>query len=75
MGNGKFLIVGGFFDGRINVFNIELEKLAFIINDLNESVSAITTDKKENILLVGSKSGELHIYKIFYNLDEINFKL
>ena len=69
LGNGKYLLTAGGFDGRINIFNIELEKLVHIINDLNDTISAICTDNKEQILLVGSKSGELHIYKIV-NLDE-----
>ena len=74
--NWKYLLKGGFWDGRIEFNTLMVEQKEDIINNtiFNNFGSCITImemSKKENYLLSGTKEGSLLSYKI----DKTNIKL
>jgi hypothetical protein len=79
---GKTIIMGGFYDGKIKIKYIGFESLASLSTDenyiefkpFNENsvVLAISIDKTEQYLFIGNSKGNIALYEI--NLEEKNFE-
>jgi len=61
MVNIKFLFIGGFYGGGINIFNVEKEKYVFQLKYTTSPVSAISIDHREEFMICGTLQGEVII--------------
>jgi uncharacterized protein (DUF2344 family) len=79
---GKTIIMGGFYDGKIKIKYISFESLTSFTTDdnyiefkpFNENsvVLAIAIDKREQYLFIGNSKGNVALYEV--NLDKKNFE-
>ena len=77
--NGKSLILGGFYDGKIIVYSIENKKSTAELYPFIEEkpILSIEIDKEENYLFLGNSIGNVCIYHIEQDISKwelINFK-
>ena len=80
VGNNKYMIKGGFWDGRIEINLISSDKddkdnLGYCIHIDEGPVIVMETSKDENILLCGTLYGCLIAFKIEYVSNKTNIQL
>jgi hypothetical protein len=64
--NGKFIIKGGYWDGKFLVFNTESQESIYYATDDDSKVTCL--EVIEHLLLIGTASGRLYVYEI--NIEE-----
>ena len=80
-GNNKFIIKGGFWDGRIeiNVINSDLKEekdsINYSIYTEDGPIIVMTINKEENLLLCGTLYGCIIVYQIEYLNNNTNIQL
>ena len=62
LNEGKTVVRGGYWDGRV-VFSEVDSSTNFALNTHSASVSALAIDEREQVLITGSKSGEVTVWK------------
>jgi hypothetical protein len=61
----KFLVVGGVWDGRLLIYNVEEASIVETFYEQQETITAIGCDKKQRVIVTGSKSGRICVYTAY----------
>lgn len=56
--------VGGFWDGRLKIFDLQNETLIETYIDGSDTILCLKTDRKQRILVSGTKTGLVNLYHI-----------
>ena len=71
--NGKSIIMGGFYDGKLMVFSIESKKKNTLYPFIEERpILCIEIDNEENYLFLGNSQGNVCIYQIESDISKWN---
>jgi hypothetical protein len=52
--NMKYIFIGGYYGGIVNIFSVEFEKFIFQLNYVSSTISAISLDHKDEYLICGT---------------------
>jgi len=74
MNNGKSIVSGGYWDGRLATYSTETDTVGDIYYNHNDSVTTIVIDEKEEYLISGSKSGECIVWRISPESTKLSIK-
>ena len=71
--NGKSIIMGGFYDGKLMIFSVENKKKNTLYPFIEEKpILCIEIDKEENYLFLGNSKGNICIYQIVPDISKWN---